>query len=456
MKNLSLTYCTNVHPLGEWAAWSDLIGRFGPAVRKVLAWENLPLGLWFPASLIAEMNRDPEASRERLKALLSDNRLSAFTCNAFPYGNFHDRTVKTKVYHPDWTTPERLAYTVACARLLAALTPEGGEGSVSTLPLGWRIGWNEERSRHAAEQLCAFVRQARAIAEVQGRTIRLGLEPEPGCALETIEQVIGFWDAHLRPAAARAGISSGDLDAHLGLCYDTCHQAIQFEDPIDVLERLKAAGIAVVKMQLSSGLVFQPDPDRTTLDLRRQFVEERFLHQTRVRTPAGILCFDDLPEALAAHHGVSGAIGGIPHGATAASTSGNPNRASSAGNAHGVDLWAHAWRVHYHLPIDSQSLLGSAGSANAIATTRDDMLKAYHYAVAKGLCRHFEIETYTWSVLPEALRPKDDGELARSLAGEIAFIVAQTPAGVLINGSVTAGPGPAVMDPGGPANQEAE
>jgi sugar phosphate isomerase/epimerase len=406
LKNLGLTYCTNVHPLGEWAAWSDLIGRFGSAIRSELGWKSLPMGLWFPASLIEEMNRDPEGSRERMKALLGDKRLSAFTCNAFPYGNFHDKVVKTKVYHPDWTTPERLAYTVACARLLATLMPAGGEGSVSTLPLGWRIGWSEEQSRKCAENLCGFLREARAIADVESRIIRLGIEPEPGCALETLDQVLSFWARHLRPAAQRAGISPADLENHLGLCYDTCHQAIQFEDPVDVLDRLKVNGIRVVKMQLSSGLVFKADPERKSLELRRQFVEERFLHQTRVLTPAGLIGFDDLPEALTADRG---AIGGIP----------------SAGSAQGIDLWAHDWRVHFHLPIDSRHLLAS----EAVSTTRDDMLKAYHYAVAHDLCRHFEVETYTWSVLPEAHRPKDDGDLAKCIARELRFIEDKTPAG---------------------------
>ena len=136
MKNLSLTYCTNVHPLGEWAVWSDLIGHFGPAVRADMGWDVLPMGLWFPASLIEEMNRDPLGFRDRLKALLADRKLSAFTCNAFPYGNFHDKVVKTKVYHPDWTTPERLAYTVSCARLMSALAPAGAERGEAALFVG--------------------------------------------------------------------------------------------------------------------------------------------------------------------------------------------------------------------------------------------------------------------------------------------------------------------------------
>ncbi len=397
MKNLSLTYCTNVHPLGDWESWSGIIGRFGPAVRDGLGWPEMPLGLWFPASLVEEMNRDPRGSRERLKNLLAAQKLSAFTCNAFPYGNFHDKSVKTKVYKPDWTTPERLAYTVACARLLSAVLPAGSEGSVSTLPLGWRIGWSEDHSRQAADNLCAFAKEARALEEMDGRTLRLGLEPEPGCAIETIGQVLTFWSEHLRPAAQRHGLTQTDLSRFLGICYDTCHQAVQFEDPIDVLDRLRVNDIPVVKMQLSSALEFRPDPDRASLDLRRAFVEERFLHQTRIKTPDGIISFDDLPEAL---------------------------------DSAPAELWARPWRTHFHLPIGAKAMLNS----EAVGTTRDDMLKAYAHAVAKRQCRHFEVETYTWSVLPEAHRPADDAALARCLTEEIRFIEAHTPVGMPING----------------------
>jgi sugar phosphate isomerase/epimerase len=402
LKKLGLTYCTNVHPLGDWATWSDIVGRFGPAIRAELGalglpgWGNQPMGLWFPASLVAEMDRDPQNARQRLISLFSEHNLSAFTCNGFPYGNFHDKVVKTKVYHPDWTRPERLAYTVACARLLSLLVPVGGEGSLSTLPLGWRMGWNEAHSRESAENICAYVREARSLREMEGRTIRLGLEPEPGCVLETIDQVLAFWDAFLRPAARNAGVSDQDLLDFCGLCYDTCHQAVQFEEAVEALDRLAAHGIPIVKMQLSSALEFTADARRESLGLRRQFVEERFLHQTRVRTAEGIIGFDDLPEALAADRN---------------------------------GLWAQPWRVHFHLPIDSQSLLG----ANAITTTRDEMLKAYRHALQRGLCRHFEVETYTWSVLPLAHRPKDDAELARSIARELAFIQSHTPAGTVPN-----------------------
>jgi sugar phosphate isomerase/epimerase len=392
---IHLTYCTNVHALGDWAAWRDMIGYFGPAIRERLGWASLPMGLWFPSALIAELDKTPETSRERIRDLLAERGLSTFTFNAFPFGNFHDKVVKTKVYHPDWTDPRRLEYTVTCALLLAFLIPPGATGSVSTLPLGWRVGWSERHSRAAAKQLVAFVRAAAEIADREGRTIRLALEPEPGCALETSGQVIDFWERFLRPEAKAQGVPQEQLDMFCGVCYDTCHQAVQYEEPEAVLDAWAANGIGVAKMQLSSALEFSPDPARASEALRREFTEERFLHQTRARTPAGITSFDDLPEALASEGG----------------------------------LWAHPWRVHFHVPIDARDLLDPA----RVSTTQGDMLRAFRHALAKDLCRHFEVETYTWSVLPKAHRPSSPSDLADSIAREIRFAAAQLPPGAAPN-----------------------
>ena len=394
MKNPRLTYCTNVHSLTDLAGWEETLEFYGPAIRARMGWDRLPLGLWFPASLLEELSRLPDKGRGRVKSLLERHNLSTFTCNAFPNGNFHDPVVKTKVYRPDWTEQIRLDYTVACAHLLAYLLPSGEDGSLSTLPLGWRAGWSDAQSRRAAQLLCDWVAEARNLASREGKVVRLGLEPEPGCALETAAQVVGFWDRHLRPAARSVSLPQEDLDAFCGICYDTCHQAVQFEDPALVLDRLAAAGIPIVKMQLSSALEFHPDPERRSAALRRQFIEEKFLHQTRVKTPDGIVSFDDLPEALAAE----------------------------------AD-WAAPWRVHFHLPVHASAVLDPAW----IGTTRDDMLRAYRHALEKGLCSHFEVETYTWSVMPPELRPSTRDDLARCLASELAYIVGETPPGVALN-----------------------
>jgi hypothetical protein len=178
------------------------------------------------------------------------------------------------------------------------------------------------------------------------------------------------------------------------MCYDTCHQATQFESPEEALGALATAGIPVHKMQLSSALEFAPDAARSSIATREAFAEPRFLHQTRCRGAADIAFYDDLPEAIA-----------------------------------GAD-WTRPWRTHFHLPLQAESLL----DAKAVKTTRGDMLRAYHYALERDLCRHFEVETYTWSVLPAQERPATDEALAAAMAREIAFVVEHTPPDVTIEG----------------------
>jgi len=388
-RTIDLTYCTNVHDLATPEAWRRSLSYFGPEVRRRLGWSRMPLGLWWQSPLAEAAAREPAA----IARFLEEHNLRAFTCNAFPYGNFHEPVVKTKVYHPDWSTPERLLYTQRCATTLAALLPEGGFGSVSTLPLGWRLDWDAGKTARAVEQLLAWVAFAKELEGRTGRRVALALEAEPGCILERTPQVLAFWNDDLVPAARRAG-SEATLPRHLGMCYDTCHQATQFESPEEALGALRQAGIPVHKMQLSSALEFVPDAGRTSLAARKAFAEPRFLHQTRARGASDIAFYDDLPEAL--------------------------EKAD----------WTRTWRTHFHLPLQAETLL----DPQAVRTTRQDMLRAYRYALEHDLCRHFEVETYTWTVLPEQERPAGDEALAAAMAREIAFVADHTPPGIRIAG----------------------
>jgi hypothetical protein len=376
-----LTYCTNVHPLQDFAVWREKIGFFGPAIGALQKQSPFPLGLWFNEKVLSDVfpgQVDP------LIRSFRDWKVSTFTFNAFPYGNFHEPVVKRKVYLPDWTDPARLGYTRRCAELLAALLPEDeAYGSISTLPLGWREEWTEEMSEAAAAALVELAVFLRALRDRTGKTIVLAIEPEPGCVLERTAQVTAWWDTFLRPAA-RAADAEGVVQEHIGLCYDTCHQAVQFEDAEASLAALTKAGIRIAKMQLSSAIEFPADPGAATRAAREAFVEPKFLHQTRVLTPEGVFELDDLPQALNA----------------------------------GPGLFAHPWRVHNHVPVHADSLLDNP----AIGTTRDEMLRAFRYALKHELCTHFEVETYTWSVLPEEHRPKNDEELAAAIAKELDFV----------------------------------
>ena len=72
-----------------------------------------------------------------------------------------------------------------------------------------------------------------------GKTIVLSLEPEPLTTLETCAEAVAFFEQHVFGGAARqtvedTGVSRNVAEQivrrHLGLCFDTCHQAVEFED----------------------------------------------------------------------------------------------------------------------------------------------------------------------------------------------------------------------------------
>lgn len=376
-----------MHPLQNEAVWREKIAYFGAKMAEISGKKTFPLGLWFNEAVLSAVARRSGSLRDELSAWGA----SVFTFNAFPQMDFHQPVVKRAVYRPDWTDPARLDYTRRCAALLAALLPDGEDfGSVSTLPLGWRVDWTAEHSTKAAEALAALARDLADLKERTGKHIAIALEPEPGCVLERTPQVTAFWNDVLRPVARsdERGDTLVAVEEHIGLCYDTCHQAVQFEDAAESLDALAAAEIRIHKMQLSSAPEFPADPEGKTRALRERFVEPKFLHQTRVKTPEGIFDLDDLPQALNA----------------------------------GPGLMAHPWRVHYHVPLHTGTLLDGG-----VGTTRDEMLKALRHALDKGLCSHFEVETYTWSVLPEEHRPNNDEELARAISKEMDFVKAQVP-----------------------------
>ncbi|MCK9869139.1 metabolite traffic protein EboE [Nocardiopsis dassonvillei] len=255
-----LAYCTNVHPAEDLDGVLRQIRVHGGGVREALGADRLGLGLWLPAPLARELAADPRLT-DRLRAELGAAGLETVTLNAFPYTGFHAPVVKRAVYRPDWTDRARLDYTVDCARVLARLLPDdAARGSVSTLPLAWREPWDPGRLSAARAHLAELSDVLENLAR-QGRPVRVGLEPEPGCVVETTRD------------AARL---LGDPPPHLGVCLDTCHLATAFEEPGAALDRLSGAGLPVVKTQASAA-VEVPDPaDPAAREALAAFTEDRF------------------------------------------------------------------------------------------------------------------------------------------------------------------------------------
>ena len=62
---------------------------------------------------------------------------------------------------------------------------------------------------------------------------------------------------------------------------------------------------------------------------------------------------------------------------------------------------ADEWRVHFHIPLHSEPEAMFATTADHLTGTLDVL------AADRSLCKHLEMETYTWEVMPAAMHSDD-------------------------------------------------
>jgi sugar phosphate isomerase/epimerase len=376
---LHLAYCTNVHRGEGWAETFGTLERHTDAVRRRVSPDQpYAIGLRLSARTAEELAQP--ATLDAFRRWLDAHNSYVFTINGFPHGSFHGTRVKEQVYAPDWSTPERLRYTQQLFDLIATLAPAGVAGSVSTVPGSFK-GFMGDPARRTAifANLAACGRYSAELSARTGRDLHLGIEPEPMCLIETTAETVEFFDAWrtAEPDAAK-------LSAQVGLNYDCCHLGIEFESPRTALDRLAAANIRLSKLHLSSALRVKPDAaGRAAL---APFVEPVYLHQVvagRVATGEVRKRYVDLPDALAD------------------TTPGWPDE---------------EWRVHFHIPLH-------ATPGAPFSDTRDHLLGALDWLQERPeACAHLEMETYTWEVLPGALRVGIEDQLVREYAWTLAAL----------------------------------
>ena len=360
---LHLAYCTNVHPGEDWAQTFDSLTRHTLQVKaQVQPQGRYAIGLRLSDRAAAELSLPTTLTAFR--RWLEAHDCYVFTINGFPFGAFHGTRVKENVYRPDWTDPRRLEYTNRLFDLLGELLPAGVEGSGSTLPGSFKdfITTSEQR-RAIRDNVWRCVEHIARVGERTGHQLHLGLEPEPFGLLETSAETAEFFDElhDEHPNDSR-------LAMHLGVNYDTCHLAIEFETPAEALARLCSHDIRISKLHLSNALALRPT--ESALRELAAFAEEVYLHQVIVRrADRSLHRFRDLRPALASE----------------LARSPKPD---------------DEWRVHFHVPLHWQP-------ADPLATTSDHLEGILDQLQANPqLCSHLEMETYTWAVLPEALRPR--------------------------------------------------
>ena len=252
---LHLAYCTNIHRGETWGETFAALKTHTIAVHeRVGPGRPFAIGLRLSATAARELG-DPVGRRE-FRRWLEKNNCYVFTLNGFPYGPFHGARVKEAVYTPDWTTPERLAYTCQLFDLLSELSPPGMAGSVSTLPGSFKAFIHRPEQRQVIrDQLWRCVEHIARLSQTSGRPLQLGLEPEPLCLWENTRETVEFFTQMRqdRPPDDR-------LDQFLGVNYDTCHLAVEYEEPRAALGRLREAGVKISKIHLSSALKTRPTP----------------------------------------------------------------------------------------------------------------------------------------------------------------------------------------------------
>lgn len=374
-ETLDLGYCTNIHRGETWSETFAGLRDYTLRVKQLVAQERpYGIGLRLGADAAAELTTF-EDQRDEFRRWLDDNDCYVFTINGFPYGKFHGTRVKEQVYVPDWTESARLDYTTQLFDLLDQLAPPGMAASVSTLPGSFKEFISdedrEERMSAMHRNLVSCHRHIEGLAERSGRDLHLGLEPEPLGLFETTPETVEFFGG-LCAAAESAGIVAQDLKSTIGVNYDTCHLALEYEEPVEALGRLRDNGIRISKIHLSSALKLVPQ--KQALRRLRAFEDEVYLHQVMVRQGSEVVRrFRDLPDALD-----------------------DASIRAKQGESIGDE-----WRVHFHVPIHAQP--------EALFGDTRDHISATLAVLAEhpGTCSHFEMETYTWEVLPEAMRSAD-------------------------------------------------
>ena len=386
-----LSYCTNIHAGESWDEIASSLDQTIPLIRTRLELEQgQAFGIGLRLSGQAAMNLSEPANLQTFQLQLQHLGAYVFTINAFPYGPFHTVAVKEQVYQPDWRHEMRLAYTAQCARILAQLLPEGVDGSISTVPGGYQSEiLGDDAQQQIVTQLLRAVAMLAKLEEQTGKCIALALEPEPCCFLETVVDVKTFFTGQLWAAdnitrlaelcETTPAQAARLIRRHLGICYDVCHAAVEFEDPVASMRELLQLGIRIPKIQLSCALRVKAMQEQL-LPALRSFDDGVYLHQVVVQQAQGLQRYTDLPAALAAFEN---------------------------GQACGE------WRIHCHVPLFWD------GDAQ-LASTREDLLATLHALRTQEYSSHLEVETYTWDVLPAHM--KSDSK-ATAIARELSFVM---------------------------------
>ncbi len=396
--DIHFSYCTNIHPGESWEETFQALKNNLPLVKeKIVPLEKMGIGLRLSARAAGELLSGNNLSE--FKYWLSCYNLYVFTINGFPYGGFHNIRVKDDVHKPDWQTGERLLYTQNLIDILSELLPAGMEGSISTSPLSYRPWYKnsaetEKAIATATKKLVEVAVYLKNLEEEKNILIHIDIEPEPDGFLENAGDVAEYYNAYLLKEgkeyfSACTGVDSDearyDLLRYIRICYDVCHFALAFECIQEVMECWRPLGIQVGKIQISAALEARlsgelAENEKVLNELLR-FDESTYLHQLVAETKDRKSClrYPDL---------------------------------SGIDKSVFTQQPVERIRVHFHVPVFIERY-------GYLVSTQQEIKNTLAWLKKNKISNHWEVETYTWTVLPDDLR----FDLPASIAREMQWIV---------------------------------
>ncbi|MEH1867468.1 MAG: metabolite traffic protein EboE [Nostoc sp.] len=380
--NFHLTYCSNIHPGESWLEVLTNLEKYILELKSRLS-PTEPFGIGLRLADIAAKELLESNNLAQFQAWLTQHNLYVFTLNGFPYGGFHRKVVKDQVYAPDWSTQERVNYSLNLTQILSALLPQGLDGGISTLPLSYKPWWQKDQAtfdtvlKKSCLNIASVVVEMIRISEETGKILHIDLEPEPDGLIENTSEVIDFYQNWLLPIGGNYLSEKLNIEQHLAetkliehvrVCYDTCHFSVEYEEPQSVFARLQSAGIKIGKIQISAAIKVkipaEVEKRNLIVERLRPFAESTYLHQVIERRNDGTL--HHYPDLIAA----------LPHL---------------------EESLAEEWRIHFHVPIFIHDY-------QILQSTQDDIATVLNLIKTNNACSHLEIETYTWDVLPSEMK----------------------------------------------------
>jgi hypothetical protein len=277
-------------------------------------------------------------------------------------------------------------------KILAYLLPNNIDGGVSTSPLSYKYWFNskteiEATTKKTCSSLIKIVLQLVEVKKSTGKLLHLDLEPEPDGFIENTQEVLDFYNNHL----LKNGIlelqntlncsnekAKEHILSHIQVCYDVCHFALAYERPEFVVSSLKKAGINIGKIQISAAIKCEKSNSISVerqQDCLRQFDEPTYLHQSVVkRTDNSLSHYSDLNEGI-----------------------------NTMTDSNFKEI-----RTHFHIPIFISEF-------QVLESTQNEIIDALNLWKQKKYSNHLEVETYTWSILPDHLQTNITNSIVREL-----------------------------------------